>query len=163
MRKHYFNDAETGFFKKVKRKVVPKNPMTGELLVLYSTISILINVTSLTLIDCSSRWLFDLLPPFQTPVWWQTWWRGTWRTCSQWFWLVDGSTGPSLASSQVLIKHLVSSPCYLHWHCYVNNCNLQMYRNYNLSALELFTFVKNEILIFTQPWAQSICCDAFSP
>ncbi|KAF3860945.1 hypothetical protein F7725_001200 [Dissostichus mawsoni] len=29
MRKHYFNDAETGFFKKVKRKVVPKNPMTG--------------------------------------------------------------------------------------------------------------------------------------
>lgn len=30
MRKHYFNNAETGFFKKVKRKVVPKNPMTGE-------------------------------------------------------------------------------------------------------------------------------------
>lgn len=29
MRKHYFNNAETGFFKKVKRKVVPKNPMTG--------------------------------------------------------------------------------------------------------------------------------------
>uniref|UniRef100_A0A3Q2PHE8 ER membrane protein complex subunit 3 n=1 Tax=Fundulus heteroclitus TaxID=8078 RepID=A0A3Q2PHE8_FUNHE len=29
MRKHYFNHAETGFFKTVKRKVVPKNPMTG--------------------------------------------------------------------------------------------------------------------------------------
>uniref|UniRef100_W5LWI9 ER membrane protein complex subunit 3 n=1 Tax=Lepisosteus oculatus TaxID=7918 RepID=W5LWI9_LEPOC len=28
MRKHYFNDPETGFFKKTKRKVVPKNPMT---------------------------------------------------------------------------------------------------------------------------------------
>lgn len=63
MRKHYFNDAETGFFKKVKRKVVPKNPMTGELLVLYSTISILINVTSLTLIDCSSRWLYLIYFP----------------------------------------------------------------------------------------------------
>lgn len=30
MRKHYFNNAETGFFKKVKRKVVPKNPITGK-------------------------------------------------------------------------------------------------------------------------------------
>ena len=29
MRKFYFNDTETGFFKTVKRKVVPKNPMTG--------------------------------------------------------------------------------------------------------------------------------------
>lgn len=29
MRKHFFNDAETGFFKKAKRKVVAKNPMTG--------------------------------------------------------------------------------------------------------------------------------------
>ncbi|KAM7404197.1 hypothetical protein PAMP_011564 [Pampus punctatissimus] len=29
MRKHYFNNAESGFFKKVKRKVVPKNPMTA--------------------------------------------------------------------------------------------------------------------------------------
>uniref|UniRef100_A0A3B5MM94 ER membrane protein complex subunit 3 n=1 Tax=Xiphophorus couchianus TaxID=32473 RepID=A0A3B5MM94_9TELE len=32
MRKHYFNDAETGFFKRVKRKVVPKNPMTTSML-----------------------------------------------------------------------------------------------------------------------------------
>ncbi|KAG2455734.1 EMC3 protein, partial [Polypterus senegalus] len=30
MRKHYFNDPETGFFKKTKRKVVPKNPMTAK-------------------------------------------------------------------------------------------------------------------------------------
>lgn len=30
MRKHYFNNPETGFFKKVKRKVTPKNPMTGK-------------------------------------------------------------------------------------------------------------------------------------
>lgn len=30
MRKQYFNNAETGFFKKVKRKVVPKNPITGK-------------------------------------------------------------------------------------------------------------------------------------
>ncbi|XP_068997881.1 ER membrane protein complex subunit 3-like [Embiotoca jacksoni] len=29
MRKHFFNNIETSFFKKVKRKVVPKNPMTG--------------------------------------------------------------------------------------------------------------------------------------
>lgn len=29
MRKDYFNNPETGFFKKVKRKVIPKNPMTG--------------------------------------------------------------------------------------------------------------------------------------
>ncbi|CAM9899366.1 ER membrane protein complex subunit 3 [Lethenteron reissneri] len=27
-RKHYFNDTETGFFKKTKRKTIPKNPMT---------------------------------------------------------------------------------------------------------------------------------------
>ncbi len=30
MRKQYFNNPETGFFKKVKRKVIPKNPMTGK-------------------------------------------------------------------------------------------------------------------------------------
>lgn len=35
MRKQYFNDAETGFFKKVKRKVVAKNPMTGQVTVPY--------------------------------------------------------------------------------------------------------------------------------
>ncbi|KTF91204.1 hypothetical protein cypCar_00000240 [Cyprinus carpio] len=30
MRKHYFNNPDTGFFKKVKRKVIPKNPMTAK-------------------------------------------------------------------------------------------------------------------------------------
>ncbi|MGH0153803.1 UNVERIFIED_CONTAM: hypothetical protein FKN15_025095 [Acipenser sinensis] len=30
MRKHYFNDEETGFFKKTVRKVVAKNPMTAK-------------------------------------------------------------------------------------------------------------------------------------
>lgn len=33
MRKHYFNNPDTGFFKTVKRKVTPKNPMTGKTLI----------------------------------------------------------------------------------------------------------------------------------
>ncbi|XP_028266607.1 uncharacterized protein LOC114439068 isoform X3 [Parambassis ranga] len=38
MRKHHFNNAETGFFKKVKRNVIPKNPMTGGALMLLPVV-----------------------------------------------------------------------------------------------------------------------------
>lgn len=30
MRKHYFNDPESGFFRKIKRQVQPRNPLTGK-------------------------------------------------------------------------------------------------------------------------------------
>jgi len=59
MRKHYFNDTETGFFKKVKRKVVPKNPMTDPSMVTDMMKGNLTNVLPMIMIGGWINWAFS--------------------------------------------------------------------------------------------------------
>ncbi|TTB56402.1 ER membrane protein complex subunit 3 [Bagarius yarrelli] len=59
MRKHYFNNAETGFFKKVKRKVVPKNPMTDTSMMTDMMKGNLTNVLPMILIGGWINWAFS--------------------------------------------------------------------------------------------------------
>lgn len=59
MRKHYFNNNETGFFKKTKRKVVPKNPLTDSGMVLDMTKGNLTNVLPMILIGGWINWAFS--------------------------------------------------------------------------------------------------------
>ncbi|KAM4737795.1 ER membrane protein complex subunit 3 [Anableps anableps] len=59
MRKHYFNDAETGFFKKAKRKVVPKNPMTDTSMLTDMMKGNLTNVLPMILIGGWINWAFS--------------------------------------------------------------------------------------------------------
>ncbi|KAK3540052.1 hypothetical protein QTP70_023814 [Hemibagrus guttatus] len=59
MRKHYFNDAETGFFKKVKRKVVPKNPITDTSMMTDMMKGNLTNVLPMILIGGWINWAFS--------------------------------------------------------------------------------------------------------
>ncbi|XP_007574489.1 PREDICTED: ER membrane protein complex subunit 3-like [Poecilia mexicana] len=59
MRKHYFNDAETGFFKRVKRKVVPKNPMTDTSMLTDMMKGNLTNVLPMILIGGWINWAFS--------------------------------------------------------------------------------------------------------
>ncbi|KAI3357879.1 hypothetical protein L3Q82_016269, partial [Scortum barcoo] len=59
MRKHYFNNAETGFFKKVKRKVVPKNPMTDTSMLTDMMKGNLTNVLPMILIGGWINWAFS--------------------------------------------------------------------------------------------------------
>ncbi|KAK2898133.1 hypothetical protein Q8A73_014513 [Channa argus] len=59
MRKQYFNNAETGFFKKVKRKVVPKNPMTDTSMLTDMMKGNLTNVLPMILIGGWINWAFS--------------------------------------------------------------------------------------------------------
>ncbi|XP_035999034.1 TMCO1/EMC3 family protein [Fundulus heteroclitus] len=59
MRKHYFNHAETGFFKTVKRKVVPKNPMTDTSMLMDMMKGNLTNVLPMILIGGWINWAFS--------------------------------------------------------------------------------------------------------
>ncbi|XP_051865816.1 ER membrane protein complex subunit 3-like [Pristis pectinata] len=59
MRKHFFNDAESGFFKKTKRKVVPKNPMTDPSMVTEMVKGNLTNVLPMILIGGWINWAFS--------------------------------------------------------------------------------------------------------
>lgn len=59
MRKHYFNDAETGFFKKTKRKVAAKNPMTDPTMVTEMMKGNLTNVLPMILIGGWINWAFS--------------------------------------------------------------------------------------------------------
>ncbi|XP_023691601.2 ER membrane protein complex subunit 3 isoform X2 [Paramormyrops kingsleyae] len=59
MRKHYFNNAESGFFKKVKRKVIPKNPMTDTSMVTDMMKGNLTNVLPMILIGGWINWAFS--------------------------------------------------------------------------------------------------------
>uniref|UniRef100_A0A8C6VZ58 ER membrane protein complex subunit 3 n=1 Tax=Nothobranchius furzeri TaxID=105023 RepID=A0A8C6VZ58_NOTFU len=59
MRKHYFNNAEAGFFKKVKRKVVPKNPMTDPSMVMDMMKGNLTNVLPMILVGGWINWVFS--------------------------------------------------------------------------------------------------------
>uniref|UniRef100_A0A3Q3R6M6 ER membrane protein complex subunit 3 n=1 Tax=Monopterus albus TaxID=43700 RepID=A0A3Q3R6M6_MONAL len=64
MRKHYFNNTETGFFKKVKRKVVPKNPMTDTSMLTDMMKGNLTNVLPMILIGGWINWAFSGFVPF---------------------------------------------------------------------------------------------------
>uniref|UniRef100_A0A3P9JP93 ER membrane protein complex subunit 3 n=1 Tax=Oryzias latipes TaxID=8090 RepID=A0A3P9JP93_ORYLA len=59
MRKHYFNNTETGFFKKVKRKVVPKNPMTDSTMLTDMMKGNLTNVLPMIVIGGWINWAFS--------------------------------------------------------------------------------------------------------
>nr|DBA21264.1 TPA: hypothetical protein GDO54_017936 [Pyxicephalus adspersus] len=59
MRKFYFNDAETGFFKKTKRKVTPKNPMTDPSMMTEMMKGNLTNVLPMILIGGWINWAFS--------------------------------------------------------------------------------------------------------
>uniref|UniRef100_A0A3B3C0N1 ER membrane protein complex subunit 3 n=1 Tax=Oryzias melastigma TaxID=30732 RepID=A0A3B3C0N1_ORYME len=59
MRKHYFNNAETGFFKTVKRKVVPKNPMTDSSMLTDMMKGNLTNVLPMIVIGGWINWAFS--------------------------------------------------------------------------------------------------------
>ncbi|XP_066436080.1 ER membrane protein complex subunit 3-like [Eleutherodactylus coqui] len=59
MRKFYFNDAETGFFKKTKRKVVQKNPMTDPSMMTEMMKGNLTNVLPMILIGGWINWAFS--------------------------------------------------------------------------------------------------------
>ncbi|XP_062891397.1 ER membrane protein complex subunit 3-like [Mobula hypostoma] len=50
MRKHFFNDAESGFFRKTKIKIVPKNPITDPSMLTEMMKGNLTNVVSMILI-----------------------------------------------------------------------------------------------------------------
>lgn len=59
MRKHYFNDSDTGFFKKTKRKVIPKNPMTDPSMLTEMMKGNLTNVLPMILIGGWINWAFS--------------------------------------------------------------------------------------------------------
>ncbi|CAL9706472.1 unnamed protein product [Knipowitschia caucasica] len=59
MRKHYFNNSETGFFKKTKRKVIPKNPLTDSSMVLDMMKGNLTNVLPMIVIGGWINWAFS--------------------------------------------------------------------------------------------------------
>lgn len=59
MRKNYFNNSETGFFKKTKRKVIPKNPLTDSNMVLDMMKGNLTNVLPMILIGGWINWAFS--------------------------------------------------------------------------------------------------------
>ncbi|XP_068997892.1 ER membrane protein complex subunit 3-like [Embiotoca jacksoni] len=59
MRKHFFNNIETSFFKKVKRKVVPKNPMTDSSMLTDMMKGNLTNVLPMIVIGGWINWAFS--------------------------------------------------------------------------------------------------------
>uniref|UniRef100_A0A8C4QBU0 ER membrane protein complex subunit 3 n=1 Tax=Eptatretus burgeri TaxID=7764 RepID=A0A8C4QBU0_EPTBU len=59
MRKHYFNDPETGFFKKTKRKTIPKNPMTDPSMLTDMMKGNFTNVLPMIIIGGWINWTFS--------------------------------------------------------------------------------------------------------
>ncbi|KAE8581988.1 hypothetical protein XENTR_v10019896 [Xenopus tropicalis] len=59
MRKFYFNDQETGFFKKTKRKVIQRNPMTDPTMMTDMMKGNLTNVLPMILIGGWINWAFS--------------------------------------------------------------------------------------------------------
>ncbi|XP_041037345.1 ER membrane protein complex subunit 3-like isoform X2 [Carcharodon carcharias] len=59
MRKHFFNDPEAGFFKKTKRKVTPKNPVTDPSMLTDLMKGNLTNVLPMILIGGWINWAFS--------------------------------------------------------------------------------------------------------
>ncbi|MEE6527408.1 hypothetical protein FKM82_028776 [Ascaphus truei] len=59
MRKFYFNDVENGFFKKTKRKVIQRNPMTDPTMVTEMMKGNLTNVLPMILIGGWINWAFS--------------------------------------------------------------------------------------------------------
>uniref|UniRef100_V9L846 ER membrane protein complex subunit 3 n=1 Tax=Callorhinchus milii TaxID=7868 RepID=V9L846_CALMI len=59
MRKHYFNDMDCGFFKKTKRKIVPKNPMTDPSMLTEMMKGNVTNVLPMILIGGWINWAFS--------------------------------------------------------------------------------------------------------
>ncbi|XP_038638114.1 ER membrane protein complex subunit 3-like [Scyliorhinus canicula] len=59
MRKHFFNNAETGFFKKTKRKVAPKSPMMDPSMLTDMMKGNLTNVLPMILIGGWINWAFS--------------------------------------------------------------------------------------------------------
>lgn len=59
MRKHFFNDKELGFFKKTKRKVVPKNPLTDPSMLTDMMKGNLTNMLPMILIGGWINWAFS--------------------------------------------------------------------------------------------------------
>ncbi|KAM6467939.1 ER membrane protein complex subunit 3-like [Liasis olivaceus] len=59
MRKHYFNNSESGFFRKTKRKLQPRNPLTDPTMVTEMMKGNLINVLPMILTGGWINWAFS--------------------------------------------------------------------------------------------------------
>lgn len=78
MRKHFFNNEQTGFFKTQNRDPVMKNPMTGEGGTLLSVPTHLANTFSLIYRLFVLKCVIGKLSEWETAVWcysWESWWR----------------------------------------------------------------------------------------
>nr|XP_020653287.1 ER membrane protein complex subunit 3-like [Pogona vitticeps] len=59
MRKHYFNNPESGFFRKTKRKIQPRNPLTDPTMVTEMMKGNIINVLPMILVGGWINWAFS--------------------------------------------------------------------------------------------------------
>ncbi|XP_072422579.1 ER membrane protein complex subunit 3-like isoform X2 [Chiloscyllium punctatum] len=59
MRKHFFNNAESGFFRRTRRKVVPRNPITDPRMLTDMMKANLTNVLPMILIGGWINWAFS--------------------------------------------------------------------------------------------------------
>ncbi|KAH0628929.1 hypothetical protein JD844_010580 [Phrynosoma platyrhinos] len=59
MRKHYFNNPESGFFRKTKRKIQPRNPLTDPTMVMEMMKGNIINVVPMILVGGWINWAFS--------------------------------------------------------------------------------------------------------
>ncbi|XP_015272765.1 PREDICTED: ER membrane protein complex subunit 3-like isoform X2 [Gekko japonicus] len=59
MRKHYFNNPESGFFRKTKRKIQPRNPLTDPTMVTEMMKGNIVNVIPMILVGGWINWAFS--------------------------------------------------------------------------------------------------------
>nr|XP_060618770.1 ER membrane protein complex subunit 3-like [Anolis sagrei ordinatus] len=59
MRKHYFNNPESGFFRKTKRKIQPRNPLTDPTMVMEMMKGNIVNVLPMILVGGWINWAFS--------------------------------------------------------------------------------------------------------